>query len=459
MLLCATGCTNTVIITDSDPCAGVSASSCPDQVRGICVGVASAPNCEPQRCDCSEIVTVDGSELSAALASATAGSCVEIGSGDYGDIDVPAGVTILGGGHLATSVGDVQLQSSAILCGVTATSVTVPDGATEAIVQSSLIEGSSSHGVSVGVGASAALSRSTVDGASEVGVYARDAAALVISRSIVANGNSFGVAAFCGDCVCPTEPTFEVRVRDSMIRGSRTAGAVFHGVAVDIRGVAIFDTDVGANFDAGAGMSVSCSSIEATGVTVAGSTDYGVGLFQSSGTMGAAGDGNGVRISDSLGGLWLIDISASSSQTIEIDNAVLFDNKAVGLGIAGPSGGGPVIIRDTTVRDTQLKALPILVGGVSAGSADVGDGLLWLHGVDVSLHDVTIDNSPRASVLIDGPATGLLDNVSLTGGDAALGILLQSYLGGAKPSTSGTTPSLTTSSQEVHPIPFSPQLQ
>ena len=106
-----------------------------------------------------------------------------------------------------------------------------------------------------------------------------------------------------------------------------------------------------------------------------------------------------------------------------------------------------------------LKALPILIGGVSAGSADVGDGLLWLHGVDVSLYDVTIDNSSRASVLIDGQGTGLLDDVVLTGGDAELGILLQNYLGGAQPSTTGTTPPITTTSQEVHPIPFSPQLE
>ena len=76
----------------------------------------------------------------------------------------------------------------------------------------------------------------------------------------------------------------------------------------------------------------------------------------------------------------------------------------LGIGVAGGSHG--IIICKTAITGTKLSGLPVDIGG----SEDVGDGFNWRDGSEVKVEEVTLGGNARASLIIDGSATGSLTN-------------------------------------------------
>jgi hypothetical protein len=76
----------------------------------------------------------------------------------------------------------------------------------------------------------------------------------------------------------------------------------------------------------------------------------------------------------------------------------------------------------------------------------------------VTLDSIAFSNNARASILIDGPAHGSIDNVHLSGGDEKKGIVIQNVANkDAKPTVSDGTPQPSTSKNEAFAIPNAPQ--
>jgi hypothetical protein len=106
------------------------------------------------------------------------------------------------------------------------------------------------------------------------------------------------------------------------------------------------------------------------------------------------------------------------------------------------------------VSGTTTKALP--VKGQLGSVQEVGHGIAWLDGSEVTVTGVTLSGNARASVLIDGEATGSLSDLTLTGGDEQKGVVQQSFKGGKQPGVSGSTPALKTEASEIFMIPLAP---
>jgi hypothetical protein len=132
-----------------------------------------------------------------------------------------------------------------------------------------------------------------------------------------------------------------------------------------------------------------------------------------------------------------------------VENVTLSGNAGVGLGFGGGEVG-IIIICKTAVNDTELALLPVFESSMDLGtSQSLGDGVEWLGGANVQLEQVSLSNNARASILIDGPASGSLLDVTLSGGDETKGIVQQSYDGsGPQPAVGANAPPLTTFSTE-----------
>jgi hypothetical protein len=96
---------------------------------------------------------------------------------------------------------------------------------------------------------------------------------------------------------------------------------------------------------------------------------------------------------------------------------------------------------------------------VSASSESVGDGLDWFGASYLMVEGVTVSNSARASVLIDGAvaAGSTIQSLALGGGDEQKGILQQNVtVDDTSPSVGTGVPSVRTSASEEFAIATPP---
>ncbi|MEJ7734990.1 MAG: hypothetical protein WKG00_38100, partial [Polyangiaceae bacterium] len=118
--------------------------------------------------------------------------------------------------------------------------------------------------------------------------------------------------------------------------------------------------------------------------------------------------------------------------TAHVENVTMSANSGVGLGFGGGEKG-IIIICKSAITGTEEALLPVFENSMDLGSSQMlGDGLEWLGGSVAELEQVSLSGNARASILIDGAASGSLVDVTLSGGDEQKGILQQS-LGSGEP--------------------------
>lgn len=464
-LLFQTGCSG------DDESGSPPAAGCPADktLGGECVGVPTDPVCGEATCttgvDCASTVSIaNDAQLQQTLPGAAPGTCLVLAAGAYGDAEIPTGVRVLG--HHASEVTLQRVQAKGL--DTTVQGVAVGSGGVQVDPSAALrlsqvrVTGSATDGVRVESGGAVELVRTEVEAASRYGVFADNASQVKIDRSIVSASAGPGVWAQCSDgmtgCACPAP--LDVTLDKTIVTDNKIVGVSLIGATATLATVDVTENTVASGFEPGGGIAVSqCSMLAATGVRVLDNSHFGILIDDSSATLGAQGADQGIEVSRNLLGIWAQNIGQSGgTPQVKVENGKLLANQGVGIGIDGESAG--IIIYGTEIRDTSLIALPVLVGGVSAGSKEVGDGLNWLGTSQVVIDGLTCSGSARQSILLDGEvaAGSSISNVTLENGDDAKGILQQNLQSGGTQPTVQAAPPLTVTDQEQFAVPVAPSV-
>jgi len=445
-------------------CGGVQEpAGCPetDEIRGQCAGVPQGAVCAGDTCtsgvDCAETVTVaDDASLEAALASAAAGTCIALAPGSYGAVSLPGGVSLLGRSAESVSVQGITLApgTGAVVRGIAVGGGGIEvqaDGA--ARIESVRVSGASAAGLDVAEGASVTLVASTIEGSARHGIAVADGAMVTMENTILQENDGPGLWAACSaDCDCAAPP--DVVLKSSIVRDNHIGGIVLFGAAASLESVDVTGTLVGDDWSYGLGgggiTAAACSDLTAKDLRVSESQSYGVLVDDSAATIGDPGGEPGVEITGNVVGLWAQHISQSAPQTVTLDGITLDGNAGVGLGADGDTVG--LIVCKTAITGTSFADLAV----EGFGTQQVGDGLLWLGGSEIVIDSLSVGGSARASVLIDGEASGSMSNVTLSDGDEAKGVVQQSYTGGSQPQAGANAPAITTSADGLFAIPDAP---
>jgi parallel beta helix pectate lyase-like protein len=432
-------------------------AGCPAEniVGGVCAGVPSQPLCEESVCttgSCSQVIQVTSqAELDAAIANASDGTCIALSPGSYGSVILPVGVSLFGHFHADTSVAAVTVLggSDVRLRGFGVDGGTVTTSSGTAHIDAVRISNSSGSGVVVNTGASTSIEHSTIELAGRYGIEAFNVDDVQVRSTVIAGNSTSGGPGMWvqREMGCMGSGTVSATIEDSVLRGNKLVGLSLVGVSATIDNVAVRQSQVGPNFDAGGGVSISgCSTVTANALEVSDSADFGVLIDSSTVTLSTP------TVTNNLRGVWIQNVTGS----VTVDHATISNNTGVGVGIDGMSSS--VTVQDSTITDTQMISLPVLVGGVSAGAEEVGDGLAWLGNSFAIIENVSISTSARASVLIDGEVVmgSSITNLTLAGGDEQKGIVQQNLpMNGQQPNTS-MSPGVMPQPGEMFPVPVSP---
>lgn len=410
---------------------------------------------------CTAVVDAsDDEELAEAVGEATRGTCIALAAGTYGEVTLPAGVSLLGADSAKTTVGTVTIPagSGALVRGLhVAGVVKLEPDAVDVRLERLLVTGSK-NGIQADARASFTVADSVLSGVPEVSVLAIDSARVTVQRTTIENGAGPGVWVQCSaGCDCATPPVVEL---DTVtVRRAAHGGVVLVGSSATLTGVSIVDTQAGADFQGGGGLSASeCSHLAAKALTVGGSLGYGVLLDGASADLGGGGDEVGIIIVNSRGGGLYVQ-NTGDGQPVSIANTTLTGNSAVGLHLASETTG--IIIVNSKIEKTQLASVPAegWVGANKApiGSADVGDGLIWGFGAAAQIDGLELSDNARNAALIDGPvgAGSSIANVTLGGTDAAKGIEQQHVSSPAEAPSTSNAPAIAQSaaSPDATPVP------
>jgi len=438
-------------------------AGCPtgDEIRGQCAGVPAQALCDDDACTqdlaCASVKTVgDDASLKDAIASAGSGDCIALHPGTYKSIQLPGGVSLLGRSAADVTVKGIQVgaggQSTVRGLAVGEDGVTIASGAV-ATIEAVRIDGAGSAGLALSDGATVAVRASTISSSAADGVLLIEGATLTLEGSLIEANAGPGIRATCAsDCDCPAPP--DLVLRSSIVRENHVGGVLLFGAHALIESVDIQGTDVGDTVAFGLGggglSAVACSDLTAKDLHVFNNRSYGVLLDDSNAFLGDPASDPSVEITGNEIGVWAQHISQSHAQTVTLDGLTVKGNSAVGIGTSGDAVG--LIICRSAILDTAMADVPV----EGAGSKQVGDGLLWLGGSEIAIDGLSLSGNARASVVIDGEASGSMANVTLGGGDEEKGIVQQAYAGGAQPQVGANSPAITTSDTGLYSIPKAP---
>lgn len=443
--------------------APAPSSACPEQDRaagGECVGAPAEPVCAAELCAdgaaCARVIQVhDDAGLEATLAQASAGDCVALAPGSYGDALLPPGVSLLGRSAAEVSVARVEVEAGAgaLVRGLSigAGGMLVREAAEGVRLESARVAGSAGDGITVEPGAALAIADVTIEGSDRIGLLAFEGSDVSVERSVLA-ANAYAAVwtqALCGlGCTCAAPA--KLALRRSILRDNGAYGAVLFGTlgaitAVDVKGT----TGDPQQFQrGGAGITAAgCSDVVAKRLRVLDNHDYGVLLERSAAVLGEEGVDGDVEIRGNTVGLW---VNAAPGRPVTVTGALIDENRGVGVGVAGDVEGGlpgeerSFVFCRSAVSRTAREMLPAFGADPGAQPAEIGHGLTWLNAaldtgggdpaapVRVTIDEVALGDNAGASLLIDGAASGSLTGLVFQGGDAEKGILQQN-LGGAAP--------------------------
>lgn len=440
-----------------------SSPACPEQDRlggGECAGAPAEPVCPAEVCAddaaCAQVIQVNGDAgLQAALAQASAGDCVALAPGSYGDALLPPGVSLLGRSAAEVSVARVEVEAgtAALVRGLSigAGGMLVREAAEGVILDSARVAGSAGDGITVEPGAALAVSDTTIEGSGRIGLLAFDGADVRVERSVLAT-NAYAAVwtqALCAqDCSCAAPA--KLALRSSILRENGAYGAVLFGTvgtitAVDVKGTT---GDLTQFQRGGAGLTAAgCSEVAAKSVRVLDNHDYGVLVERSAATLGEEGVVDDVEIRGNAVGLW---VNAAPGLPVTVTGALIDRNRGVGVGVAGDAEGGlpgeerSFVFCRSVVSGTERDMLPAFGADPGAQPSEIGHGIAWLNAaldagseepaapVEVTIDTVTLGANADESLLIDGAASGVLTGLVFEGSDAAKGIRQQN-LGGMAP--------------------------
>jgi hypothetical protein len=448
--------------------AATTGGGCGDDVppcttfEGQCIGVPPEPLGDGDFCTddvaCADVVELeDGDDLASAAAAAAPGTCIALGPGAYGDASVPGGVSVLGCGAALVDVGSLTVQSGegTVIRGVHAVAVHVGTDA-GARIEAARIQGG---GLVGDAGSRVTVADSEIVDSGLYGLRAVDAAAVELARTVIQGAKGPGAWIECTagcDCAARAQVGFDHVLLDS----NHHIGLNLIGAAATIRTTAVRNTrqiTEGMQLPGGNGVSVTaCSTIDATGLTVDGADGYGMLVDDSTGKLGSSSGELGIIIIGTRGGLWLQNIT--DPQGVTVQGADIHDVSAVGLGIGGDAESLGIIIIGTHVGNVGAAAV-LVEPAVQGDFEQVGHGLVWGAGAQVQVDGLTVENSAMQSVLIDGPvgAGSSITNVTLAGGDEAMGIVQQRVMAGEEqPEVGPSAPALDTHADKVAEVPASP---
>jgi hypothetical protein len=201
----------------------------------------------------------------------------------------------------------------------------------------------------------------------------------------------------------------------------------------------------------GGGVAITgCADVEATGLRIEGSNQYGLLIDGASATLGAAGEGKGLLVGDNPGGgLWAGGIQPH----LFIANASFTGNGGVGVHIG--AGSQDVTISTSAIENTLGADLPTTDGKIDS----MGDGLIWGAGAVVAIDGLAMSKSARNALLIDGAvgAGSTLKNVTLSEGDETKGIVQQNVRVGTGAPALESAPELSQSAGQIASIPETPE--
>ena len=433
-----------------DPPGCVAGNEVGDECAGVPSGkLCDGASCAPASC-CSVTTVTNDAELTEAIASASDGDCIVLDAGNYAQLDLATkSLRVFAEGPDNTSVGTITTGGSGVdVRGVAASAVNVTGG--DVRLSAVRITDSPQDGIAVAAGASVTVEESEIRQSGRYGVSAFDAGSVDLSYTIVEGTEGPGVWMQACDMPCTCANDLTAAITNTIIANAKIVGLSIVDASVTIDNVEVRDTTVGGNFEAGGGVSVAhCADVAATDLRVLDSADFGILVHDSSFVM------NGGQVDNNLRGLWMQQIGASQAGAVASVTSVTLDgNLGVGIGVDGAALD--VSVTDSTVSNTANISLPVLVNGVSAASEQVGDGLSWLGVSSVTLSSVTVENSARTGLLIDGEvgANSSIENLTLNETGDKGNIIHQNFVdGGTEPVTSGTVPPGIKTADELYAIP------
>ncbi|HZO16219.1 MAG TPA: hypothetical protein VFB62_23255 [Polyangiaceae bacterium] len=443
----------TVLLALCCACGGsvrVEQPQCPYELRGECVGVPMSSVCPDDFCtedaSCTQVVEVsDDQALAAALADASPGTCLALAPGDYQQVALPEGVSLLG-----RSADDVRVLgvtvgggSGALLRGIEiGMSGLVVDGHADLTMHAVRVARSSFDGIRLEGNARLAMSRSEVVAPGERGIRAVDLGALVMTYSALSDTPVAGLWAQCAmGCDCPEAPP--VALERVLVKGAGTYGLALIGVSARLQTSDVLDTRPGPDFQMGAGLGASgCSEVTLEDVHIDKSAGVGLLIDESDAELGVKGAG--IVVARASQGVIITHIA--SQQQVSMVEAAIEDNGGLGICVGGFSAH--VSIQDSSISRTHTILVPL----APAGSAEIGDGIEWTAGSEVRIDGLTLRSSERQSILIDGPvpASSRIDNLVLAGGDEDKGIVQQKVLNSSDAPVVG--PGVPPVKQEYEPL-------
>jgi len=229
---------------------------------------------------CNEVYDVPADyELGEAASQASAGDCIALAPGSYGEVTLNGGVSLLGPSAPEVTVGTVTVLAGAdpvvrhlTVAGVVKLRPQVSDARLD-----SLHVTGSKNGVQAEEGASFTLVDSTLAGIPENAILTVDAARISVARTTIRDGGGPGIWVQCGqgcDCTSPTQ----VDLNDVSIDSATYVGVSLLGATATLEAVDIVGTHDEGYTGNGGGLSVSgCSTITSgEGLTIEDSSGFGM---------------------------------------------------------------------------------------------------------------------------------------------------------------------------------------
>jgi len=361
---------------------------------GLCVGAPNETPCGGSKECVSEtacttrIAIANDSALQKALTTASAGSCLVLDAGTYGDANVTTDVSLLGKGLGAATLKSVKSSGTTTL-----ENLVIGEGGARA------------------TSGKLTLRRVRIGAGTNAGVQVEDAD-LAIYESTFENRNGSGVVAVC-KTRCGTDAP-KVRLEGVKIADDKYVGALFVGSDVTLRAVEIART-APKDFQFGRGIELQGCTVHARGLDVHDSPDVGMLLIETSGTLGPL-----VTASKNHIGFFVRKPTAGELQLTGFD---LYDNAGVSIAL---DQARDILIDDGHIGPTVGVNVPVSTGG----SLMVGDGLIVGANCGATVTSkVRIERSARRPVILDATSRGRFE-AQLLGDDATIGVLVQ---GGTDP--------------------------
>lgn len=441
--------------------------TCEPSESDACIGVPEGALCEDTFCTdgvtCAEIIEVGStSELAGALGDASSGACIALGPGEYGAVELPAGVSLLGRGAAFVKVESVRLGAGrgATIRGLAVTGGIDAGSTTETTIDSVLVSGGQ-IGLKAGAGADVVVTRSEVRAAVEVGVLIEGASSVTVSQSVVAQTAGPGMWSVCDPsladaCGCAVQPT--VVLEHVVIQQPTYAAVHFAGTKATMNDVTITDVlPSGTSIQKpGGGLSVTaCSTLDYRDVSIEKAGSYGMLVDHAAAAPSSGMEEHGIIIIDTKPGLWIK--GTDDTTPVVLDSIDIQACRGTGLGIDLDAKG--IIIIDTKIKGTLLESVPVAVEpNQPPAVAQIGLGLAWRAGAAVQVNGIEVADNATNGILIDGPvgAQSSLANVVLGPGDDTEGVVQQQVMTPADaPATMGVA--LTQTAQKISDVPIGPE--